>query len=90
MGRKKKNQPYNIPEQVLNIMNEHCSKGWMLFTYDDFNRFRLYCQFDNNDPLIMKALKSDINTYITAVTKYEHDLTVQKIHNDNNPDAPQG
>ena len=81
MGRKKKSEPYNIPDQILNVINEHCGKGWMLFTYDDFNRFRLYCNFD--DILAMKSLKSDIDTYLSAVAQLEHDATVQKLSSDN-------
>lgn len=77
MGRKRKTQAYNIPENILNMVNEHSNKGWMLFTYDDFENFRLYCNFD--DSTIMKSLKSDIGTWLDAMKQLETQSTLQGL-----------
>lgn len=83
MGRKKQNKPYVIPSHILDMLNEHCNKGWMLFTYDDQNTLRLYCNFD--DTTVAKALRSDIETYVTSIKQLETDMTIQKILEQNNP-----
>lgn len=85
MGRKKKNQPYTVPDSILNIVNEHCNKGWMLFTYDDANQFRLYCKFD--DPLVMKSLKSDLAIWLNALSEYEQNITLSNLIRDNSDNS---
>lgn len=77
MARKKIIQPYNIPEQVLNNLNEHCNRGFMLFTYDNLDNLRLYCNFD--DAIVMKSLKSDIESYIEVMTNLQLNNAMQSM-----------
>lgn len=80
MGRRKKQPaPYNIPENVLNVLNEHCNHGWLLFTYDDQDQFRLYCNFDN--PLIMKSIRNDVTNWISAMKQLETNMSISSLMN---------
>jgi hypothetical protein len=85
MGRPKKQvPPYVIPENILNNLNEHCKHGWMLFTYDDKDQFRLYCNTDN--VLVMKSLRNDINNWLNAIQQLETHISINSlIGNNKNP-----
>lgn len=84
MGRRKKQiLPYNIPENILNTLNEHCNHGWFLFTYDDKDQFRLYCNFDN--PLVIKSLRTDVSNWLDALKQLETEMTIENLSNNSNP-----
>lgn len=85
MGRPKKIRAYDIPDNVLNVLNEHCHRGFLLFTYDNLDQLRLFCNFD--DPIVMKSLKSDVCNWMNAMNHVETQATLQGILGQNyNPD----
>jgi len=77
MGRKKKTPVPQIPENILNNLNEHCAHGWMLFSYDFEGSLRLHCNFDN--VMAMKSLRHDVNNWVEAMKNLENHVTMQKL-----------
>lgn len=86
--RKKQIKPYDIPDNVLNVLNEHCYKGFMLFTLDPQENFRLYCNFD--DSTTMKALKSDISNWMDTMKHVEMQSTLHGILGQNGNNEQEG
>lgn len=80
MGRPKKIKPFDIPEDILAKVDE-CSNGaFMLFCFDDFQNFRCYSNFDSE--MHFKALKSDIEKWINAVSHIESQQVLMSLVND--------
>ena len=76
MPRKKK-VVSQIPENLLNQVNEWCAHGWILFSYDFDGNLRLHCNFDNE--VIMKALRADISNWIDVMKSLEHQVAIQNL-----------
>ncbi len=81
MGRHKKIKAFDVPENVLNMINECSDSGWILCNYDNLNQFRIYCNFDN--PYVMKSLKSDITNWLNAMSHIETQSTLHGILGNN-------
>ena len=82
MPKKKKVSPPQIPENLLNVLNEHCAHGWILFSYDFNGNLRLHCNFDNE--IVMKALRSDIQNWLNIMNELEHQIAMQSITGNSN------
>ncbi len=71
MGRPKKSKikPFDIPNEILDKLNEMCAGGFMLFTIDDQGNFRPYSTFD--DELVFNFLKTNTMNYLEAINNIE-------------------
>lgn len=76
---KKQRQPFVIPQKLLNQINEVSNRGWILFTFDDANQFRIYSQYD--DELAAVALRNNISNYAEAMKNLEMQSTINGILN---------
>lgn len=79
MPKKKKIVEQQIPEKLLNQINEFSAWGWILFSYDFNGNLRLHCNFDNQ--VITKAIRADIANWIEAMKNLEQHVTIQNLIN---------
>lgn len=78
MGRKKKIKAYQIPENVLNNLNEHIGNGFFLFCCpNEETGFQVYSNFGNE--IEFKALKADIQKWLSAVEMLESQQVLQSL-----------
>ena len=78
MGRRKKEvKAFEIPDNILAVIDEVAGPSWALFHFDSLGQFRLHCNFDN--PIGMKALKSDITNWVNAMQHIEIQSTLNGI-----------
>lgn len=69
MGRKKKIVKHQMPENLLNQVNENLAHGWFLFGYNFNGELQIFSNFDNE--LAFKSLKSDVQKWLAAVEMLE-------------------
>ncbi len=72
---KKKKAPFNIPNDILDRLNECCMRGWFLFTYDDQMNHRVYSNFDSE--IDFKVLKADTIKWLNAIEQLEQQTILQ-------------
>jgi hypothetical protein len=77
MARPKKIKQFDIPNDILDRVNECCSNGFFLFTYDNTQTFRVYNTFD--DDVSFKALKADILKYLQTIEMIESQQVLQSL-----------
>ena len=66
---KKMPKPFDIPENILDKINECSQGGFFLFCLDDQGNFRPYSTFDNE--LVFSYLKENIVRYFNAISEIE-------------------
>ncbi len=77
MSRPKKKPPFSIPQNILNSIGECSNHGYILFTFDDKNDFRIYCNFDNE--ISATAFYTQVGNYIDAVRGLQQQATIQSM-----------
>lgn len=86
MPRKKQKLPYNIPDNILASLGEHTKHGYILFTYDDQDNFRVYVDSDN-EPL-STSLKVNALKWLQVIDNIESTLMAQSILGSNGKQLP--
>lgn len=78
MGRRKKKiEPYTLPDSLLGQLTEHCNHGFLLLTYDNEDNYRIYSNFDGEIPF--KALKADTLKWLNSIEQIEQTQTLHGI-----------
>lgn len=77
MKRKKKNQPYELPDNLLTALTEHTRHGYILFTYDDKDNFRVYCNFDSD--ISGTALQTNACKWLQVMDNIDESIMAQSI-----------
>lgn len=77
MARKKQKGPYNIPDSVLTNLSEHTRHGYLLFTYDDQENFRVYIDADND--VASTSLKVNAGKWLQVMDNIEASMMAQSI-----------
>lgn len=73
-------QAFEIPEQLLNSLNECTAGGFALFTFDDEGSPQAYIHFDNE--LHSLAIQRHIANWLASIDVIEKQLVVQKLLDD--------
>lgn len=77
MGRRKKIIKHQVPENLLNQINENFAHGWMIYGYNFDGELQIFSNFDNE--LAFKALKSDILRYLNSIEMIENQQVLQGV-----------
>jgi len=77
MANRKKSQPFNIPKNILNSIEECSNHGYILFTFDDKDDFRIYCNFQN--AIAATSFYTQVGNYIDAVRGMQQQATIESM-----------
>lgn len=76
--------PKKLPKSLLNLLNENCGGGYVLFSTDEKGSVNVYTQFDNN--LYVLALSSYIKNWSEAIEQVTVDNLMSALTDCGNED----
>ena len=77
MGRKKRKESFEFPEQILNNINECSNGGYILFNFDVDGNPQVFCQVDDNCNAM--ALQLHISNWSKALETYNIEQAIENF-----------
>lgn len=73
----KKNKPFEVPENILNSINEFSTGGFVLFTFDPEGLISIYPKLDSL--IHAKAMHGYIKDWTTSIEIINNELMLRSL-----------